>query len=118
MADDYYTADEIDDIEEYPVWVLPFNSTLGFPQRTNVRVVNDLFIIKYKINGYDDSFIMEIKRSIDEVIMFHGKIVEDYLIYIRTPETGIIDYCLIPRLLTRERIDVWLIPLDEMFTEI
>ena len=117
MVDEYYTIDEIDDVDEYNVWVLPFRPDMSFPQKFYVRLVNDIFIVRYRINSFDGSFMMEIRRSIDEVVLFLGKIVEGYEIGIKTPETGIVDYGLFPKQLSRERMEVWLIPLDEMFTE-
>ena len=118
MVEGYYTINEIDDVKEYFIYILPFNSMLGFPQKFYVRLVNDLFIIRYKINAHDDSFIMEIRRSVDEVMMFHGKIVEDFIIGVKTPETGIVDYVIVPKILSREKMEVWLMPLNEMFVEV
>ena len=103
--------------ESYPLLTMPFNPDLGFPQKGFVRIRNKIFIVRYKVNSYDNSFIMEIKRAEDQRILFHGKIVVDYNVNIIDPETGGGYFMMLHRYLSRESIEIYLFVWDMIWPE-
>ena len=72
----------------FEVLELPFNHDLGFPQKSFVNIGGLIFIFRYKRNVIDDSVIVQIKDSVTQDILFHGKLVEMYDIPVVGPTYG------------------------------
>jgi len=90
----------------YTVLVLPFEHSLGFPQKNFVSIFGVMFTFKYKINSYDDSVVIQIKVSSDQSVLFQGKLVEGYNIGVEDPTYGRAVMYLMPIHLDRNNMEI------------
>ena len=93
-------------IDTYDVKVLPFNDSLGYPQRQRVilnKVVYDLFY-RWNQTGFAT---LEIERVIDKVAIWNGKLTVGWGGAIPAPVTHLPLFYIYTNSVTKTGCEIW-----------
>jgi len=89
------------------VYVLPVNMELGFPQTSFTDINGKYFAFTYRWNSHDDSLILRWVTGSGKVV-FQGKMIPFYYNEIKDPVYGIVAFLMMPIVVDKKNIVIYL----------
>lgn len=89
------------------VAILPFESSIGFPQKKFFKLNDVTYSVFYQYNPTAGIYTISIKRVTDNVLLYSGKLVEDFYNNVKHEITKEILFTLYVKNL--DEMEVWIL---------
>lgn len=103
---------------KYHYKILPWNEDAGFPQKIAFKWKNVVLSVGYRTNSVDGSLIIEIRRKLDNKLMFSGKLNKGAPVIVSDPDTGIPWMTLVPMRLDQSDLKILIFDSDSYKEEL